>query len=488
MKNRANSTKEFKTRCKNIIIALDPIEQLSINLFELSAKDLPKRFEESLLSGTENMLFIYDLLFSNKYKNFRDTFSAISPSGRISDGAILTKRLIDNISALPKEDYRLIRLYLLKNKRMNEVAKKLNITKKEAYDRFYELVKILNSDLRCYIDEFYSKDCTIRPMSLTDVYGVNYLDLLLAIAKLEDEEIRDVYRYFNNNLEKPGAVKFDTDLQYRYSSGITQKLAAIINYQKGERDYNYQNDINMIIDTLSEKEKSIVVSYYNSGKVEGQTPQIIKKVNLIYDIMYSFKFDRLRKRLSFIFVGARENIIKRVKLLIEIINTFDSWQVAIFNAYFASDEQKTIYEVAKEFNYSEDVIEDILGNTIKYIEDILPKLADYNSTSTIESIYKTFGSYMKEDVLRAIFSLSSDDRRILFEVHGFNLDDPNPVDIELVPYTTYAECILPKLRTLLEKQNQFYSIEGSFINSNNEKKAHMIMPISDKMWKENYNK
>lgn len=478
MKNIGRSTKDFKNKCKYIIMALEPKQQLALNIFELSANDLPDNLMDDLLRGMDNLLFLYELLFSNKYKNFRDEFALLADIKNLQEKAMLAKLVVDKIKEMPKDDFKLLRLYLFKNRKMPEIAKKLKITKGEAYDRYYILINSIISEVIDLLETKRSETEKFKPYPLTNLYSRSYLDILLAIAKLSDKEIEDLYAYFENRIENPGLVTLNIDLQCRYSSKIMPKLTEAINFVKTDSSYSNRDDImKMIIDALPKQEKEVAIDYYENNVTGELTAKIISKIEFIYKIIVN-KYDKLKEEFPYIFEGNKEEIINKIILFTEIIHTFDKWQIDIFNAYFI--EGLTVLKASLYFDYSPDVIEKILNDIISYINNVMAILLNTDSANyKVESIYKTLSNYSSNVILNAILELNSAYRKIIFEVHGFNLEEPNPVDIEKVPYTTYVECILPTLRGILERNTSKDHVNGEYFVPN-KPSPHMIKPISGK--------
>lgn len=474
MKNIGRSTKDFKNKCKYIIMALEPKQQLALNIFELSANDLPDNLMDDLLRGMDNLLFLYELLFSNKYKNFREEIG-VSNIKTLIDKAVFIKFAVDKIKEMPSKDYKLLRLYFFKNRKMSEIAKKLSMTKDEAYARYDILIESIKRGAFDLLETRCSKTEKFKPYPLTNLYSRSYLDILLAIAKLSDKEIEDLYAYFENRIENPGLVTLNIDLQCRYSSKIMPKLSEILKTINTTKSKDCDDNKTSIIEFLSKRERDIAKDYYASNILGEHTQQVIDKIDFIESIVIN-KYPRLKELFPTMFIGTKNEVIKNVALLSEIIGTFDKWQVDIFKSYFI--EGLSVLKISLYFEYSVDVIEKILGDMISYVQVVLPLLLDNKSSGyTIESIYKTLNAYSSENVLNAILELDSFYRKIIFEVHGFNLEEPNPVDIEKVPYTTYVECILPTLRGILERNTSKDFVNGEYFVPN-KPSPYMIKSIN----------
>ena len=225
--------------------------------------------------------------------------------------------------------------------------------------------------------------------------------------------------------------------------------------------------IKEIIMALSPEKQRILKEKTDNEKVL----EITGEINLIFDSLYSYKYEGFRYLFGELYENCDLNDRVRITILIwDALDVIDSQDKNIIIDVIKS---MSLEEVSNKYGISVNEVLMSLNDTLGYIKHInYIMLQNGKKNQRIESVYITLGEYSREDVDWAISKLSLAHKKIIYAVHGLNLQEPQKVNIDNVPYTTYVMHILPVLSGLLAKKNCKVEMKNSL-------KVAQIKPIKN---------
>lgn len=70
----------------------------------------------------------------------------------------------------------------------------------------------------------------------------------------------------------------------------------------------------------------------------------------------------------------------------------------------------------------------------------------------VESIFDTLKEYSKREILEGMYSLRSDEKEVIYALHGYDLENPQTVPLNSLYLSEYELIILPRLRGFIAKE------------------------------------
>ena len=74
------------------------------------------------------------------------------------------------------------------------------------------------------------------------------------------------------------------------------------------------------------------------------------------------------------------------------------------------------------------------------------------SIHKVESIFDTLKEYNKREILEGMHSLRSDEKEVIYALHGYDLENPQTVPLNSLYLSEYELIILPRLHGFIAKE------------------------------------
>lgn len=193
----------------------------------------------------------------------------------------------------------------------------------------------------------------------------------------------------------------------------------------------------------------------------------MEQIEFIFKAVQANIYDRFNAAFGSLYNDEMEptkNLIAR--RIYELLSYFGEKPKACFMMFYCHN--LSLDEIAFFTKEPKEEIKEVLMRMKKYITT---KVTDeknmnyfYNCSSSInkvESIFVTLKQYNKKEILEGMANLRSDEKEVIYSLHGYDLENPQAVPFNSLYLSEYELIILPRLCGFINKEK---SIKGESLH------------------------